>query len=156
MSDRSGLRRQAPRGSRSDDAQTTVFRCDRCGKAGKITPPGKPWESALLRIRCRCGHSFDLLVERRVLLRRQTRLRGTYRRAAPATEEGTLTILDLSVGGLGFVSDLPHTLQVGDELWIDFLRKPGERRDQRHAVVRRVSGQRVGVEFIDAAPAADG
>jgi len=140
--------------SREGSSRGASFRCDRCGKTGTVSSPRGPWHSALLRITCRCGHSFDLLIEQRRLLRRQTRLPGSYRRVSPSVEDGRITIIDVSVGGVGFTCDGRHSLQVGDTLAIEFRRPPGDDSPEQHqVVVRRVDGSEVGVEFIDAVPA---
>ena len=103
---------------------------------------------------CKCGTSFQVVVDRRVYYRKQTSLIGRIRQNATATGYG-VKITDISKTGVGF--ELTDAL--GNEdivLALDQIYTVGFRLDDKHdsyvessIIIRNIRGKHIGAIFRD-------
>jgi hypothetical protein len=70
-------------------------------------------------IRCRCGEIFKARVEFRKHYRKEVKLGGIYKNLQTG-QQGKITVVDLSLGGIGFKTFADHDFQAGDSLEVNF------------------------------------
>ncbi len=90
--------------------------CPGCGKiqpveSDKIANGGRSSSTT-----CNCGKTFAVFFERRKAYRREVSLRGTYQRTSPEGELGEMSIENLSMTGIRFVTLDANNLKKGDEV----------------------------------------
>jgi len=137
----------------NDHGKGTLI-CDKCGKTRVINLAdfknlGKP-----LKVKCSCGYFFFVSIEIRKFYRKSTHLRGEYVKISnDATKElgkGVMTVEDLSRTGLGFRTKTQHNIRVKDVLRVRFILDDAQRSEiNKSAVVKRVTNDFVGAEFVD-------
>jgi len=137
----------------NDNEKGTLI-CEKCGKTRVVNLSdfkniGKP-----LKVKCSCGHFFLVSIEVRKFYRKSTHLSGEYIRlshdAAKGIEKGAMTVEDLSRTGLGFRTKTPHNIRVKDRLQVRFTLDNAQCSEvNKNAIVRRISHNFVGAEFVD-------
>jgi len=137
----------------NDNEKGTLI-CDQCGKTRVVNLAdfkniGKP-----LKVKCSCGHFFFVSIEVRKFYRKNTRLHGEYinvsHDAPKGLEKGTMIVEDLSRTGLGFRTKAQHNIRVRDMLRVRFTLDDAQRSEvHKSAIVKRISHNFVGAEFVD-------
>ena len=137
----------------NEDEKGTLV-CEKCGKTRVINLSdfkniGKP-----LKVKCSCSHFFFVSIEVRKFYRKSTHLSGEYikvsRDASKGLEKGIMTVEDLSRTGIGFRTKTNHDIRVEDLLRVRFVLDDAKRSEvTQSAVVKRVSNDFVGAEFVD-------
>ena len=113
---------------------------------------------------CRCGERFNIQLDFRQKSRHPIEASSFYTTLTRDNFEDRLksddvsdyqshinsTIRDISVDGIGLISNGSHTLKPDDELIVKFtLRRSGKERPvQKRVIVRSVSGKYIGAEFF--------
>ncbi len=71
---------------------------------------------------CDCGHRFAIIIDTSKLLRKPTRLIGSYAKfhKLGSDESGFIDIEELSIAGITFRTRTPHAIRIGDLLRIRF------------------------------------
>ena len=128
--------------------------CDKCGKTRVVNLSdfkniGKP-----LKVKCSCGHFFFVSIEVRKFYRKNLHLHGQYIKvsndASKGLEKGTMIVEDLSRTGLGFRTKTQHNLRVKDMIRVQFTLDDAQRSEvHKSAIVKRISHNFVGAEFVD-------
>jgi hypothetical protein len=97
----------------------------------------------------KCCKSFKVQLESRKMIRKQTRLMGTYKHSSHKNGKSKVIIHDLSLHGTSFSClDFPYT--TGDELTVEFaLEDEYQTLIKKDAIVRNIRGNVVGCEFIE-------
>jgi len=131
---------------RSVPQQDALVACNRCGKISKLSL-GRISKRNFI-VKCPCGHIFCITVDSRSCYRKPVAIYGKCRldedkREYPMVMENT------SFGGLCFRSPLVKKLKVGDTVHVVF-ELPDHHRSliTRRGIIRHVSQQRAGMEFI--------
>src|SRR5215475_15844127 len=137
----------------NDNEKGTLI-CEKCGKARVVNLSdfkniGKP-----LKVKCSCGYFFFLSIEVRTFYRKSTHLNGEYikisRNAPKGLEKGSMTVEDLSRTGVGFRTKTQHNIRVRDMLRVRFTLDDAQHSEvHKNAIVKRISNNFVGVEFVD-------
>ena len=137
----------------NDNEKGTLI-CDKCGKTRVINFSdfkniGKP-----LKVKCSCGHIFFVSIEVRKFYRKSTHLSGEYIKisndAAKGLEKGAMTVEDLSRTGLRFRTKISHNIRVADMLRVRFILDDAQHSEvHKSAIVKRISHDFVGAEFVD-------
>lgn len=129
----------------SDSWKTTV-RCPSCGKCHHTRVP-KHFHNKPVRGRCNCGESFPVLFDSRKYYRKQVRLPGEYWNKQG--EKDLMTVTTLSFSGAGFESGQRNpSISSGETIQLNFLLKNNDKLWIRSsALVRRVNGNQIGVDF---------
>lgn len=133
-----------------------TFLCDACGKqvVKDVSRFATLDREIRLKWRCSCGEHSNVMLERRQFVRKSVKLPGAYSFAAPdgRTLSGAVTLLDISQRGLRFKHEgslRRPALQAGQRLSIRFkLDDEFQTTISREVVVRKISGDVVGAEFI--------
>lgn len=121
--------------------------CTQCGRIKDILIADFATCPFPLKVCCPCGYRFVLKIELRHFYRKSVRLVGEYVRG---TSRARMRVEDVSRGGLGFRTEHPHTLQVGEQIMVHFrLDDPQHSAVSALAVIQRIEGLRVGAAWVD-------
>jgi hypothetical protein len=125
---------------------TTTVKCPLCKKCHYTTVP-EHFHNKPVRAKCECGKSFSVLFDSRQYFRKEVRLLGEYWDTSGAQD--LMAVTTLSVRGVGFETRQRNLLvHEGETIQIKFLLNNNERNwIKLKAVVKRVKGNQVGVEF---------
>ena len=155
-----------------------VITCPRCNASKPVDMSKYIAIDGLIRFttRCKCGHSWEAILDKRDKLRKKTTLSGSFTVLTPGKEghKGVMTILDISRSGLKTkinrmrlkvkdhdlslgaekstfdyeIQDSSDDLDVDDIILVDFeLDNVKRSRISREAVIRWVDLPYAGVEF---------
>jgi hypothetical protein len=130
----------------SDSGKTTV-KCPFCKKCHHTTVP-KHFHNKPVMGKCNCGQSFPVLFDSRKYYRKEVRLPGMYWNTFG--EKDLMTVTTLSFSGAGFESGQRNpSLNSGETIRLNFLLKNSDKIwIKSDALVRRVNGNQIGVDFI--------
>jgi hypothetical protein len=102
-----------------------------------------------MKVSCKCGEMFRVEIEFRKYYRKSVKLPGKYIHLN-SPKRGEMIVVDLSMIGLGFITESPHGFQVGDHLEVHFQLDNSHRSEIRlKVVVRTLKDLFVGVERTD-------
>ncbi len=127
---------------------TTTVRCPLCKKCHYTKVP-EHFHNKQVRAKCECGQSFSVLFDSRKYFRKKVRLLGEYWDTSGVQD--LMTVTTLSICGAGFEARGKNLLvHEGDTIQIKFLLNNNERNwIKLKAVVKRVKGNQIGVEFTE-------
>jgi hypothetical protein len=131
---------------------TATFVCPNCENTttADVTRYAQMEKTVRVNIKCRCGHTFRAVLEKRRRYRKSTRLPGTYSFERPdgSVDKGIMQVLDISSTGMKLKLNVSRTLAVGDKLKVEFnLDDPQHTLIEKIVIVKNVSNARVGVAF---------
>ena len=132
---------------------TAKVRCPKCDMMSAVDVSGHKGAQNAVKIncRCRCGHIFKVLVERRKKERIKTDLSGIYicTQGGRETGCGFIAVSDISQSGVRFKLNPPQEIQDCDMLLaVCFQNDHGQKTlIKEDGVIRNVSGPHIGVEF---------
>jgi hypothetical protein len=128
-----------------DSGKTTV-RCPFCGKCHHTRVP-RHFHNKPVRGTCNCGASFPVLFDSRKYYRKEVRLPGEYWNTQG--EKDLMTVTTLSFSGAGFEAGrLNPSVSSGETIRLNFQLKRNDKIWIRSsALVRRVNGNQIGVDF---------
>ncbi|HHC25041.1 MAG TPA: PilZ domain-containing protein [Desulfobacterales bacterium] len=131
----------------NDNAIT--FECLKCKK--KIAMDFSKYtdmdEILMLEYRCKCGYSASVLVERRKFHRKEVSLSGKYI-LCRGKIKGSMTLKDLSRGGLKFELEAERDMKIGDKVFVVFRLDDGlNTLIKKDVFIRSVSNLNIGAEF---------
>ena len=105
-----------------------------------------------LKAKCKCGHQWGLVLEKRRYPRKNVTLMGTYviKPRGRALYKGQMEIVDLSLKGLKMVLDRDWEIKPGDWLDVEF-RLDNESRSliNRRVIVKSLAGKKISGSFQD-------
>ena len=125
---------------------TTTVRCPLCEKCHYTTVP-EHFHNKPVRAKCECGKSFPVLFDSRKYFRKEVLLPGEYWDTSGVQD--LMTVTTLSICGAGFEARRRNLiLHEGETIQVNFLLDNSDRNwIKLKAVVKRVKGNQVGVEF---------
>ncbi len=138
----------------TDDNKAT-FVCDVCEHAriADVSRYKNIGKALTVKCKCKCGHQFEVTLEKRGIIRKPVNLAGTYAHISPLGDkiEGHMTVRNLSRKGLQLELNTNHDFQMGDALDVDFRLDDVSRSPVlKTVVVRNVKGRKLGTEFSEA------
>lgn len=138
----------------TDDNKAT-FVCDVCQHAriADVARYKNFGKVLTVKCKCKCGHQFEVTLEKRAMVRKPVFLAGTYTHITSAGDkiEGRMVVRDLSRKGLQLELKTDHNFQVDDALDVDFrLDDTAESQVLKSIIVRNVRDRKLGTEFSDA------
>jgi hypothetical protein len=130
----------------SDSGKATV-KCPSCHKCHHTTVP-KHFHNKPVQGKCICGESFPLLFDSRKYYRKEVRLPGEYWNTCG--EKDLMTVTTLSFSGAGFEAGRRNlSIHSGEIIRLNFLLRNSDKIwIKSKALVKRVSGNQVGVDFM--------
>ena len=130
------------------DCGTTTVKCPLCKKYHYTKVP-EHFHNKPVRAKCECGQSFPVLFDSRKYFRKKVRLPGEYWDTSGLQD--LMTVTTLSICGAGFEIRRKNLLiHEGETIQIKFLLNDHDRNwIKLKAVVKRVKGNQIGVEFAN-------
>ncbi len=143
--------------------KTAIFVCPECGKKRimDLSSYKNLANSSKVTCKCACGHSCPVILERRRFFRKKVDLIATYTCVVPnlndtcceEIEKGILKVKDISRTGLQLELNRLLTLKEGDKFSLKFkLDDKKKTLIKKEVVIRRIDGNRMGVEFFSSDP----
>ena len=128
---------------------TATLICPDCGAIKHLIAEQFRHGRHTMTIRCRCQHSFTVLLDFRRFYRKQTSLPGTYEITSEGgVGGGIIHINNVSRGGVGFTVSGLHRIEKDQEVQIEFqLNDKNKTVLKKQAVVKSVRQNTVGCEF---------
>ena len=131
---------------------TASFTCPKChvSKEADVTRYKRIATSVNLKVKCSCGNEYSVMLERRKYYRKETNIPGKFGFFSLAGEDqkGSITIMDISKGGLKFKMATQPIFNKGDILEVEFILDNKDKTHIRKQVfVRNVKDSFVNVEF---------
>ncbi|MDI6795876.1 MAG: PilZ domain-containing protein [Desulfatibacillaceae bacterium] len=127
---------------------TALLVCPHCGMSRSTNVEKYAENKDPLRVKCRCAVIYGVNLEFRRQYRKKTNLPGRYTIMGPPNRIGPMIVVNVSMGGIGFVTKGINPLKVGDKVEVDFkLDDVNQSQVKRNAVVRVVDESFVGVQF---------
>jgi len=136
--------------------KTTMVICPACNRAEHISVESYRDKEHAIKVRCRCGEIFSLLLDFRHNFRKPTSLPGTYSIITPGKAGGgTAHICNISRSGIGFtVSNQRHNLEKGLQIILEFkLNDKNKTLLRKEVIIRSIKknnmGSYIGCQFSD-------
>ena len=102
------------------------------------------------KVKCSCGDSFPVLLERREFYRKDTSLKGTfiYSPKTGPKQKGSMTVLDISRGGIKLKTGASTAAKIGDSLEVEFnLDNQKKSLVKKLVMIRNVKGCIINAQF---------
>ena len=138
----------------TDDDKAT-FVCDVCQHAKTVDVSRYKDLGKVLTVKCKCkcGHRFEVTLEKRGIIRKPVNFAGTYTHITALGDkiEDHMTVRNLSRKGLQLELNTDHDFIPGDSLDVDFRLDDISRSPiLKTVIVRNVKGRKLGTEFSEA------
>ena len=139
---------QEPLTFHADKDGMAVIVCPTCGFSKEVNVFKTDIARKKTKARCKCGHTFEFIVEVRTIYRKKVDLTGQCEHIK-SHKQDVIQIKDLSRNGIGFEHPSPIDIVVGDRLKIAFRldNKPKTKINLR-AEVTRIDSHFIGARFI--------
>lgn len=130
------------------DGNLAVIVCPACGIAKEIDVGQYRNVMHTLKVNCRCGISFKVLLDFRQSYRKLANLSGTYAMIQPASGGGKILVKNVSLTGIGFEVAGHHAIEAGQKAIVEFtLDNRKETLIKKKVTIRSVRGTFIGGEF---------
>ena len=107
-----------------NENNTATFICPKCNfsKTNNVSIYKDINKEVRMKVNCKCGHSFPIILERRKRYRKDVELPGnyTYSSSGGEIERGTLVVRNISQGGLSFKVKVDPKFSAGEKIFIEF------------------------------------
>jgi len=136
-----------------DEKNEATFLCNNCGNVViRDLSNVFPVQTAIrVKCKCKCGHLFRVLVDRRRNYRKMVKLLGMclYVKSSGHIKRRLITILDISSTGLQFSIYGRPEFRLRDKIIVQVRLDDRENTEIRgKGIVRRIRSNGVGIEFI--------
>jgi len=142
--------------------KTAVFECPSC-KYSKTADISRYLDKNKLikgKMKCKCGHSYIFILEKRMYFRKNVNLRGIFVVTTDlqsfeiygneSKAKGVTLVEDISITGLKLKFSEKPNIGIGDSMFVEFhLDDYNRTLIQKQVVVRNIIGLKYGVEFVD-------
>ncbi len=132
-----------------NDENKAVFACPACSgiRTVDVSKFLSVQGNAKIKAKCPCGHSYQVILERRKHYRKTTKLAGAFF-ANNDKREWPITINNLSRSGLEFTTSYAKNLNTGDRVDIEFrLDDKNKSLIKKNIIIRKINGKQIGAEF---------
>lgn len=131
-----------------------IIECEQCGHTKSLDVSSFLHVRKPLKVRCKCGLTFFIVIELRRFHRKQTDLYGKYdlvqAGAQSVIKHDEIYVDDISRGGMSIRTRLESGLRKGDIIDVQFTLDNAKRSEiHRRAIVRNIREGTLGLEFID-------
>jgi predicted RNA-binding Zn-ribbon protein involved in translation (DUF1610 family) len=132
-----------------DSKDEAVFLCPQCGESRTANVAAYKNRRGSLKVKCACSFVYEVTLEFRTAYRKPAKLTGSFQRSDPR-HGGRMVVKNISMGGLGFETPVKSFLKAGDIITVHFWLDDKRRSEiKKQAMVRTVSGNFVGAEFLN-------
>lgn len=127
---------------------TATIVCPKCGTAKTISTQQIKNRRHKFKIRCRCQHVFDVLIDFRRHYRKSISLTGNYLILRNGQGGGVMHICNISLSGIGFTVSGLHPLRKNQLIGVDFqLNDKKLTVVKKKALVVNVVNNQIGCQF---------
>jgi hypothetical protein len=129
------------------DSNEATLQCPECAMEETVNLARYKTSAACIKVRCncKCGHTFQAILERRKYIRKDTNLSGSY---VNTSHRGVMSVINISLTGVQLAVMSTPKFKTGDTLTIDFILDDTRGTHIRtDVVVRSIRGHNVGCEF---------
>lgn len=131
---------------------TLDLQCPTCGNSRRIPVSELKIQEHTYRIKCRCGTSHYIELNRRKFVRKDVALKGVYSTGNKMNDE-IMDIVNLSKMGLCFSTYNTKYLAIDQIIHLRLVLDNSEREPiECKSIIKWISDGKVGVEFIDLSP----
>ena len=124
--------------------------CHRCGTRSTISVARFRQLRDPLKVRCKCGASFHVVLESSGADVRQSHLEGYYGKLPKCEEWGKIVVRNISQVGMGCATLTNHNVKRGDKIRVTLtLNSRGKSSIVKDAIVRVAEDKYLGCEFSD-------
>ena len=139
------------------DKDTAQFECPKCHKKKEVNVSKyKTLETSIkLNVKCPCGYAYTVSLERRKFHRKETSIPGKFNFCPlfGSDQAGSMTVLDISKGGLRLKMTTTPIFERGDILEVEFNLDNNTRTPiKKQVFVRNIRKDIVNVEFCSFDP----
>ena len=132
--------------------QMATFICPKCQKSKTVNVSEYASHDKMVRVnvKCPCGHAYTSILEKRKKYRKETNLPGSYVRIVDGkkTDDGLMTVRDLSTIGMKLKVNAAHALNLGDVLEVEFCLDDTQRTPiKKKVIIRNIVGTNIGTEL---------
>ncbi|MDY6790710.1 MAG: PilZ domain-containing protein [Thermodesulfobacteriota bacterium] len=129
-----------------------VFECPQCkiAKRVDVSKYKDIHQVVRIKVKCPCGHSYKVVLERRKYFRKDVNFPGTYTHVLPDYREdkGAMTVKNLSRAGVKIKLNAEKDFKIGDILTVEFRLNDQQRSFiKKKVVIKKISDLYLGVEF---------
>jgi hypothetical protein len=129
-----------------------TFVCPNCENTttADVTRYAHMDKTVRVNIKCRCGHAFHAVLEKRRRYRKTTRLPGTYtyERSDGTHDKGIMEVVDISSLGMKLKLNVERAFNVGDKIKVEFNLDDTKRTPiEKEVTIKNVHKGYVGVAF---------
>ena len=108
----------------TDNNNKATFICPNCNlsKTADVSTYKDINKEVRMNVKCKCGHSFSVTLERRASYRKDIESPGnyTYTSSEGKIEKGSLSVKDISRNGLKFKVKEDPKFSVGEKVYLEF------------------------------------
>lgn len=127
-----------------------VIVCPMCDFSKEISVKQFNQRKNQIRIKCRCEHRFTLILEFRRSYRKTTNIPGICELTLQEKKHEEVTIINLSISGVGIQIAKPEHFTVGDKGHVKFtLPDKQNTAIKKQIIIRAISKEAIHCEFID-------
>ena len=144
------------------ESNMAVFECPQCnkGKSVDVSRYKNIRQVVRIKVKCPCGHTYRVVLERRKHFRKHVNFPGTYTHVLPDYREdkGGITVKDLSRSGIKIKINVEKDFKIGDILLVEFQLNDKQRSlIKKDAAIKKISNSYLGLEFnsIDSSDPSD-
>jgi hypothetical protein len=135
-----------------NDSEIVTFQCPVCKntKEANISKYLKHKTSVTFKVKCSCGNSHPVILERRKFYRKNIKLYGKfiYRSNNGQLKKGSMTVLDISRGGIKIRALELSTVKEGDNIEVEFyLDNKKHTLIKKEVIVKKANGHIINTKF---------
>lgn len=131
------------------DNNIVLFECPECKISKEVNVSKYIAFETLVRfkVKCSCGNSYPVILERREFYRKDTNLQGRF--TDGRKHKGGMTVLDISRGGIRFKTyKILKAIKTGDALEVEFyLDNNKNSLIKKQVVVKNVNNSIINAQF---------
>jgi hypothetical protein len=128
---------------------TGTITCKQCGKTKTIDISQFKNIRKHVKVKCACGFIFDILFESRKYYRKKVWLKGKLLKSQSNNPIDEITITDVSMGGVRFLTNLKD-INYGEVYKIEFILDDEYRSYvKEEIVIKYIKNREIGAEFAE-------
>ncbi|MBU1340036.1 MAG: hypothetical protein KKE44_12865 [Proteobacteria bacterium] len=134
-----------------DSLDTARFACPQCqrGKIMQLSEYDIKRQSTKVRCKCRCGHTYMVILEKKIESIQKTQLLGTFISKGSIKCSGKMIIKKLNSKGIMLKTNIEQNIWPGLKLFLEFVLDDAKQSIvKKEVVVKAKKGKYLSAEFI--------
>ncbi|NOX32113.1 MAG: hypothetical protein GXP56_00025 [Deltaproteobacteria bacterium] len=133
-----------------DSLDTARLACPECNREKSMQLSGYniKRQNTKVKCRCRCGHTYMVILEKKIEPAQDTQLLGTFRSSGSIKCSGKMIIKKLNSKGLMLKTNIEQSILPGLRLFLEFVLDDAKQSIvQKEVVVKAKKGKYLSAEF---------